>query len=105
MRFSIMATVIFGLVASPSWAASSADTMKACAAAWKSMSPADQAKTSYKTYSAACLKNHGPSTPPPKPATPQAQMKTCAAKWNAMKSAGTTGGQTYAQFSSTCMKK
>jgi hypothetical protein len=32
-----------------------ADTMKNCAAAWKSMSPADQAKTTYKDYSAVCL--------------------------------------------------
>lgn len=32
------------------------DRMKACGAEWKSMSAADKAKTTYKTFSAACLK-------------------------------------------------
>jgi hypothetical protein len=105
MRFPVAIALTFGLMASPAFATTSGDTMKACATSWKSMSTADQAKTTYKAYSSACLKNHGPSTPPPKPATPQGQMKACAAKWDAMKKAGTTGGQTYAQFSSTCMKK
>lgn len=31
------------------------------------------------------------------------QMKACAAKWDAMKKAGQTGGQTYKQFSTTCL--
>ena len=34
-----------------------ADTMKNCAAASKAMTPADKAATTYKAYSATCLKN------------------------------------------------
>jgi len=33
-----------------------ADTMKNCAVVWKAMTPADQAKTTYKAYSTMCLK-------------------------------------------------
>jgi hypothetical protein len=49
--------------ASPAIAANKgANTMKACAAAWKAMSPADQGKTTYKAYSADCMKAGGPKT-------------------------------------------
>lgn len=70
------------------------------------MSPADQSKTTYKAYSSTCLKNGGP----PKqqmmaaPAAPQQRMKDCAAKWATMKKSGATGGQTFQQFSKTCLK-
>ena len=36
--------------------AAHADTMEHCAASWKAMTPADKAKTTYKDYSAMCLK-------------------------------------------------
>lgn len=51
MRTLIIATVTFGLISS----AASADTMKNCAAAWKSMAAADKAKTTYAAYSKMCL--------------------------------------------------
>jgi hypothetical protein len=53
MRKLILATVAFGLLASPAMA----DTMTHCAASWKSMSAADQGKTTYKAYSSMCLKS------------------------------------------------
>ena len=36
--------------------AAHADTMVHCAAAWKAMSPAQKAATTYRDYSATCLK-------------------------------------------------
>jgi len=51
MRTLIALTVAFGVIAS----AASADTMKNCSAAWKAMSAADQAKTTYAAYSKMCL--------------------------------------------------
>jgi hypothetical protein len=58
MRYSTAAAIMAGLfLASPLMAGSAnADTMKNCAAAWGAMSKADQAKTTYKDYSAKCLK-------------------------------------------------
>lgn len=52
MRTVIILTIALGL-----GTATSADTMKNCAAGWKSMSAADQAKTTYKAYAAMCLKS------------------------------------------------
>ncbi len=107
MRLLIAASIVACLMSAPALASSSTDTMKACAASWKTMSDADKAKTTYKAYSATCLKNHGPTMPAATtaPMTPQDRMKACAAKWDAMKKAGTTGGQTYKQFSAICPKK
>lgn len=62
MRHAIAAVVALGLFASPAFASSSQDTMKACAASWKSMSASDQAKTTYHDYSTSCMKAGGPST-------------------------------------------
>ncbi len=86
-------------------AAQPQSVMKACAAAWNGMSAADKAKTTYKAYSATCMKNHGPSVAATGAMSPTDRMKACAAQWNSMKKAGTTGGQTYAQFTSKCLKK
>jgi len=33
------------------------------------------------------------------------RMKACGAEWQGMKSAGTTGGKTWRQFSSECLRK
>lgn len=59
-----------------------ADTMKNCAAAWKAMTPADQAKTTYKAYSTMCLKSgytasstNGSMTMTPAPAGATAMCK------------------------------
>ena len=64
MRSIILATVAFGLLAT----SAHADTMKNCADAWFAMSPADKGRTSYRAYSAVCLKkdekaNAVPATP------------------------------------------
>jgi hypothetical protein len=79
--------------------------MAHCGAAWKGMSAADQGKTTYKAYSAMCLKT-GYVVPPAAPAatTSNSRMKVCAAQWNDMKAKKTTGGQTYQQFSAKCLK-
>lgn len=53
MRTLITITIALGLIGT----AATADTMKNCAAGWKAMSAADQAKTTYKAYSAMCLKS------------------------------------------------
>ena len=61
MRCAIAALVALGLFASPALASSSQDTMKACAAEWKSKSAADQAKTTYHDFSKSCLHAGGPA--------------------------------------------
>lgn len=112
MRLLLAAAGFAVLLATPAFA-STGDAMKTCAAAWQAMSPADKAKTTYKAYSAACLKKPAPATasmtpamaPAMAPVTPQDRMKACAAKWADMKKAGTTGGMTYAKFNATCLKK
>ena len=53
----VLATAALAVLSSPSLA-NGTDTMKACEAGWKAMSPAAQSKTTYKDYSTACLKNH-----------------------------------------------
>lgn len=63
MRSFASAIVTLFLIASPAVAADKgADVMKACAGAWKAMPPADQGKTTYKAYSAECMRNGGPKT-------------------------------------------
>jgi hypothetical protein len=46
-----------------------------------------------------------PSAPDKKLTPQQQKMKDCGAKWEQMKSTGTTGGQTWAQFRTDCLKK
>jgi hypothetical protein len=41
----------------------SADTMKNCAATWKTMSAADKAKTTYKAFSTSCMKGGATAVP------------------------------------------
>jgi hypothetical protein len=48
----ILAATFASLLGTPALA----DTMEHCAASWKAMTPADKAKTTYKDYSAMCLK-------------------------------------------------
>jgi hypothetical protein len=61
MKKLFVAAGLVALLSTPALATSSTDTMKACAASWKTMTASDKAKTTYKTYSSSCLKNHGPS--------------------------------------------
>jgi hypothetical protein len=114
--FAASAAILL-LSAMPAFAAKGPDAMKACAAAWKAMPAADQGKTTYKAYSADCLKAGGPKTDAAAvktpaaatnaamsgPMSPQDRMKSCAAKWKAM-SAADKGKTTYKAYSSTCLK-
>lgn len=57
MRYLTAAIVAAGLLAVPAFVSSAnADTMKNCAASWKNMAPADKSKTTYKAFSASCMK-------------------------------------------------
>jgi uncharacterized protein (DUF2237 family) len=90
--------------------------------------------TDYKTFSSSCLKGASapapqasaikptpaamvskPTSAKPMPAVmmskpaaagakPQDRMKACGAQWQQMKAANKTGGMTYQQFSSKCLK-
>ena len=93
--------------------------MKNCAASWKAMSAADQKKTTYKAYSAMCLKSgykvgspmamsrpamSGPAMSGPAPkTTAQQRMTDCAAKWKVLPAAD-KAKTTYKAYSSLCMK-
>ena len=114
MRLIITAALVFAVFGTPAFASTSTDTMKACAASWKSMPAADKGKTTYKAYSSDCLKSGGPKAtslaPTPVSAdmsnmSPQDRMKACAAKWDGMKKDGSAKGTTYKAFSATCLKK
>jgi hypothetical protein len=60
---AIAASIATSLLTLPAAAATkSNDVMKACGASWTAMSAADKAKTSYKAYSADCMKSGGPKT-------------------------------------------
>jgi hypothetical protein len=72
-----------------------ADTMGHCAAAWKAMTPADKSVTTYKAYSATCLKKgttagtaNGSMT-----ATPPAAGATAMCKDNSYSMAKTASGR------------
>ena len=63
MRLTFAAAIAASLIVAPSLlSTASADTMKNCSANWKAMSASDKAKTTYKDYSATCLKG-GAATP------------------------------------------
>ena len=52
MRSIFLTAALAALIATPAMA----DSITNCAASWKSMSAADQSKTTYKAYSSTCLK-------------------------------------------------
>jgi hypothetical protein len=60
MRYLVAGTIALSLFALPAIASTSTDSMKACAASWKSMPAADKAKTTYKAYSTDCMKKAAP---------------------------------------------
>lgn len=106
-----------------------ADTkMEQCAAQWNQLKAANKTGgQSYKDFSSKCLKGQtaapAPAAPAPKPAAAVAKpaaatatggsgktaqnnkMKDCAAQWNTMKAQNKTGGMTYNQWSTKCLKK
>ncbi len=86
MRYLTAAIVAAGLLAAPAFITSaSADTMKNCAASWKSMAPADKSKTTYKAFSTSCMKGSSApvaapaAAPVPAPAAMAAPTKPAAA--------------------------
>lgn len=87
MRLMFATAVVVSLVAMPSIVTGAhADTMKQCAAKWNSMSAADKSKTTYKSFSAQCMKGGAASATPAAaaPAAAAAQparaAKTASAK-------------------------
>src|SRR6516225_5415749 len=63
MRSIFSAALILAALAVPAAAATKQnDVMKACGASWTAMSAADKAKTTYKAYSADCMKSGGPKS-------------------------------------------
>ena len=71
MRLILAASIFANLLTIPAFIpVAQADTMKNCAANWKGMSAADKGKTTYKDYSATCLK--GGAAPAAPVATPKA---------------------------------
>jgi hypothetical protein len=90
MRLIFAAFTVTSLIVAPSiLSIASADTMKDCAASWKAMSAADKAKTTYKAYSATCLK--GGAAAPTKAAAPAPAM---AMKSSAPMAGAAPGGAT-----------
>jgi hypothetical protein len=70
--------------------------MKACAASWQQMSPADKAKTTYKAYSTTCLSGKSTAAAPAAPAAmaparSSAMAPTAPASSMAGAPAGATG--------------
>jgi hypothetical protein len=61
MRHLIVALAVMGLLGASAYA----DTMKNCVTAWNAMPAADKAKTTYKAFSANCLKKETVALPPP----------------------------------------
>jgi hypothetical protein len=79
MRYALLAAAIVGILSTSAMLSSaSADTMKNCAASWKAMSKADQGKTTYKAYSATCLKSGAAPMAAPAPAAMAAPVKAPA---------------------------
>jgi hypothetical protein len=86
MRSIFSAALILAALAVPAAAATKQnDVMKACGASWTAMSAADKAKTTYKAYSADCMKK-GAAAPAASTAAAGPAMKaTPAAAGPAMK--------------------
>jgi len=120
-------------VASFAAAAAGGSSMKECAAQWQTMKTQNKTGgQTYKDFSSSCMAKGkaapaaAPAAAPtpaaaPKPATvtatkatttasasttkaaPGQRMKDCGAKWQTLKSTNKTNGQTYQQFSKTCL--
>ena len=65
MRSIFSAAILLAVLAVPAAAATKQnDVMKACGASWTAMSAADKAKTTYKAYSADCMKKSSSAAAP-----------------------------------------
>jgi hypothetical protein len=107
--------------------------MQQCAAQWQQLKAANKTNgQSYKDFSSQCMKGGAAPAATPKPTpvvapkpTPAAsvakpasttasagkgnsaqnnKMKSCADQWNQMKAQNKTGGMTYRQWSTKCLK-
>ena len=56
MRALITAVSLLALLATPAFANSGSDKMKACAATWKTMTPDQKKGQTYQAYTATCMK-------------------------------------------------
>ena len=96
MRLTFAAVAVLSLLAgSAAIASASADTMKNCAATWKSMSAADRGKTSYMKFIPTCLKGTSANTAAAPAMAAPAQPNTPTTTGPAMKPAAqmaTAGG-------------
>ncbi|HVZ30046.1 MAG TPA: hypothetical protein VG839_06600 [Asticcacaulis sp.] len=124
---TVMAIIVSGALAAAALTGPAlADSkMQQCAAQWQQLKAANKTNgQSYKDFSAQCMKGSTPvaTTPKPTPAASVAKpasttasagkgnsaqnnkMKQCAAQWDQMKAQNKTGGQTYKQWSSKCLK-
>jgi hypothetical protein len=118
MRSIFSAAMILAVLAVPATAATTTkqnDVMKACGASWTAMAAGDKAKTTYKAYSADCMKSGGPqsSKATAAAATPAAMsgpamkggaMSGPAMKGGAMAGPAMKGGPTPAAMSGPAMK-
>ena len=84
MRSIFSAAIVLAVLAVPAAAATKQnDVMKACGASWTAMSAADKAKTTYKAYSADCMKK-GAAAPASSAAMTGPAMKAAPAAGAAM---------------------
>ena len=121
MKLWLPFAVIGGALAiTPAHAADS--RMQACTAQWQQLG---LSRAEYRPFLVKCLKGETRAAKTtvspqllmakPRPMQPKAtragkhpqanRMKQCGAQWRQAKAAGTTGGQTWRQFASSCLKK
>jgi|GEM_PF-6960867 len=115
MRLSILAlaaTLTLGFAATqPALAANAgANKMKACGAQWSAMAPAQKQGMTYQQFTSKCMSGKAVATAPMSgpmtgPMTPQQKLSACAANWQKAKTAHTTGGLSYQQYTAKCTKK
>jgi Protein of unknown function (DUF3761) len=91
MRLILAASIAASLIAAPAFVSTAgADTMKNCAAKWKTMSAVDKAKRTYKDFSSSCLKGGAAAAPPAK----VVKASSAPAPAMAMKSGAAPAGAT-----------
>ncbi len=120
MRLGLLSLLL--VVAAPGLSpARAADSpMQVCTAQWQQLG---LSRAEYRPFLIKCLKGETPapvkvSRPSSVPALPHktkapktghhpqaTRMKACGAQWRQKKASGTTGGQTWRQFVSVCLKK
>ena len=87
--------------AAPTMTSAGSGNMKACAATWKGMAPADKAKTTYRAFSSTCLKGGSASAAPAAPATAMAPAAMAPARHASSAPTAQTGAMTGAPAGAT----